>query len=188
MPPVPLLVLEGVGSGSLVVADLVTVLVWIEAPRDVRMARGIERDGEAFAPYWETWAAERGRRTSRDTAPGSAPTSRSAPRLTPMQSGEQFQIEGGGYRAVVTESGGALRVLEHDGRPLIDGFGADEVAPAAAASCWRRGRTGSGTAPTRSTGATSSSPLTEPRCATPRTGWCAGRPGRSRSTPGTRCR
>jgi uridine kinase len=54
--PAPLLVLEGVGSGSLVVADLVTVLVWVEAPRDVRMRRGIERDGEAFAPHWEAWA------------------------------------------------------------------------------------------------------------------------------------
>jgi uridine kinase len=58
VPPVPLLVLEGVGSGSLVVADLVTVLVWIEADLDVRMARGIERDGEAFAPHWQAWAAE----------------------------------------------------------------------------------------------------------------------------------
>jgi uridine kinase len=58
VPPAPLLVLEGVGSGSLAVADLVTVLVWVEAPHDVRMARGIERDGEAFAPYWEMWAAE----------------------------------------------------------------------------------------------------------------------------------
>jgi uridine kinase len=55
--PVPLLVVEGVGSGSLTVADLVTVLVWVEADRDVRMRRGIERDGEAFAPYWEEWAA-----------------------------------------------------------------------------------------------------------------------------------
>ena len=58
VPPVPLLVLEGVGSGSLVVADLVTVLVWMEAPYDVRMARGIERDGDAFEPHWEMWAAE----------------------------------------------------------------------------------------------------------------------------------
>ena len=56
VPPVPLLVLEGVGSGSLVVADLVTVLVWVEAAYDVRMRRGLERDGEAFAPYWEAWA------------------------------------------------------------------------------------------------------------------------------------
>ncbi|GAA4713585.1 4-amino-4-deoxy-L-arabinose transferase [Nocardioides conyzicola] len=54
--PGPLLVLEGVGSGSLAVADLATVLVWVEADRDVRMRRGIERDGEAFAPYWEAWA------------------------------------------------------------------------------------------------------------------------------------
>ena len=44
-------------------------------------------------------------------------------------SGDQFEISGGGYRAVVTESGGALRVLEHDGQPLIDGFAEDAVAP-----------------------------------------------------------
>jgi len=37
-------------------------------------------------------------------------------------SGEQYEISGNGYRAVVTESGGALRLLEHDGRPLVDGF------------------------------------------------------------------
>jgi uridine kinase len=56
VPPTDLLVVEGVGSGSQVVADLVTVLVWIEAPYELRMRRGIERDGEAFAPYWLAWA------------------------------------------------------------------------------------------------------------------------------------
>jgi hypothetical protein len=50
-------VLEGVGAGSLVTVPWVGVLVWVEAPRDLRMRRGIERDGEAFAPYWERWAA-----------------------------------------------------------------------------------------------------------------------------------
>lgn len=60
VPPVPLLVVEGVGSGSRVVADLVTVLAWVDAPYDLRMRRGIERDGEAFAPHWAAWAdAER---------------------------------------------------------------------------------------------------------------------------------
>ena len=54
--PSPLLVLEGVGSGSLDVADLVTVLVWTDAPHGVRMRRGLDRDGEAFAPHWEDWA------------------------------------------------------------------------------------------------------------------------------------
>ena len=54
--PGPLLVLEGVGSGSLGHADLTTLLVWVEAPHDVRMARGLARDGESFAPHWERWA------------------------------------------------------------------------------------------------------------------------------------
>lgn len=40
-------------------------------------------------------------------------------------SGEQFVIESGGYRAVVTESGGALRTLTCAGRDLVDGFAAD---------------------------------------------------------------
>ena len=43
-------------------------------------------------------------------------------------SGDQFEISGGGYRAVVTESGAALRVLDHEGRPVVDGFGEDEMS------------------------------------------------------------
>ncbi|MEQ4497758.1 aldose 1-epimerase family protein [Nocardioides kribbensis] len=42
-------------------------------------------------------------------------------------SGDQFEIAGGGYRAVVTESGAALRTLEHAGRPLVDGFAEEEM-------------------------------------------------------------
>ncbi|MBM7506420.1 aldose 1-epimerase family protein [Nocardioides sp. 31GB23] len=41
-------------------------------------------------------------------------------------SGDQFEISGGGYRAVVTESGAALRELSYAGRPLVDGFGLEE--------------------------------------------------------------
>jgi uridine kinase len=58
VPPVPLLILEGVGSGSSAHAGLVTTLVWVSAPHDLRMRRGIERDGDAFAPYWEQWARD----------------------------------------------------------------------------------------------------------------------------------
>jgi aldose 1-epimerase len=43
-------------------------------------------------------------------------------------SGEQFEISAAGYRAVVTESGAALRLLEHDGRPLVDGFAEDAMS------------------------------------------------------------
>jgi len=42
-------------------------------------------------------------------------------------SGEQYDISAAGYRAVVTESGAALRVLEYDGRPIVDGFAEDEL-------------------------------------------------------------
>lgn len=45
-------------------------------------------------------------------------------------SGEQFEISGGGYRAVVTECGAGLRILEYDGRPLVEGYG--ETVPASA--------------------------------------------------------
>src|SRR5688500_6912600 len=40
-------------------------------------------------------------------------------------SGEQHEITGAGYRAVVTECGGGLRVLEHEGRPLVAGYDED---------------------------------------------------------------
>jgi aldose 1-epimerase len=43
-------------------------------------------------------------------------------------SGEQYEISGSGYRAVVTECGGGLRLLEHEGRPLVDGFEEHEMA------------------------------------------------------------
>src|SRR6476660_2154734 len=43
-------------------------------------------------------------------------------------SGDQFEISGGGYRAVVTESGAALRLLEYAGRPLVDGFAEDVIS------------------------------------------------------------
>jgi len=43
-------------------------------------------------------------------------------------SGEQFVVEGGGYRAVVTEGGAGLRELEYDGRPLVEGYAEDDPA------------------------------------------------------------
>jgi uridine kinase len=56
VPPAPLLVLEGVGSGSRAHADLTTVLVWVEVPFELRMARGLQRDGDAVTDHWQRWA------------------------------------------------------------------------------------------------------------------------------------
>ena len=41
-----LLVVEGVGSADSSYDDAITSLVWVEAPRELRVARGVGRDGE----------------------------------------------------------------------------------------------------------------------------------------------
>ena len=43
-------------------------------------------------------------------------------------SGEQYEITAAGYRAVITESGAALRVLSYGDRALVDGFAEDEIS------------------------------------------------------------
>ena len=64
--PCDLLVIEGVGSWSPYVAPCVTTLVWVEAAEGVRMRRGIERDGDDFAPYWDQWAIDEATLFARD--------------------------------------------------------------------------------------------------------------------------
>lgn len=64
--PGGLLVLEGVGSWSPGIAGWVGALGWIEAPYDERKRRGLERDGDDFAPYWEQWAADEAAVFARD--------------------------------------------------------------------------------------------------------------------------
>jgi len=55
LEPVPLLVVEGVGAGDRAHADLCTVLAVVTAPADVRLARGLARDGEAMRDEWVAW-------------------------------------------------------------------------------------------------------------------------------------
>ncbi len=81
-------------------------------------------------------------------------------------SGDQFRIEAAGYVAVATESGGALRVLTYDGRPLVDGFAEDAMASGGRGQLlmpWpNRIRDGQYPDPTRS-GTTHQLALTEPK-------------------------
>jgi len=53
--PSELLVLEGVGSGSRELAAYRSTLVWVSAPPDLRLDRGLARDGEAARGQWERW-------------------------------------------------------------------------------------------------------------------------------------
>ncbi len=58
VPATSLLIVEGCASTVRPAAELVALPIWVEADPDVRMTRGIERDGEAFRPHWERWAAQ----------------------------------------------------------------------------------------------------------------------------------
>jgi uridine kinase len=58
--PGGLLVLEGVGCWSPDVADLVGLLVWVEAESQARLARGMARDGEQMRAQWLQWRLDEG--------------------------------------------------------------------------------------------------------------------------------
>ena len=57
VPVVDLLVLEGVGSGSLLLAHAITTLVWVEADPGVRFERCVSRDGEGSRDHLVAWMA-----------------------------------------------------------------------------------------------------------------------------------
>ena len=52
------LVVEGAGSGTRAAAPFLSLLVWLDAPALVRRDRALARDGEAYRPHWERWAAQ----------------------------------------------------------------------------------------------------------------------------------
>ncbi|MCW2767173.1 MAG: hypothetical protein JWO11_3132 [Nocardioides sp.] len=56
--PQSLLVLEGCGAGSRAYADLATVIAWVSAPTDLRVTRGVERDGERLRDRQAQWLAD----------------------------------------------------------------------------------------------------------------------------------
>jgi hypothetical protein len=52
------LVAEGVGSGAAALAPYTTVLVWVEVDDELRLARGLDRDGAAMEDHWRTFMAD----------------------------------------------------------------------------------------------------------------------------------
>ncbi|GAA3810960.1 uridine kinase family protein [Cellulomonas soli] len=60
--PVPaVLVLEGCGAARRACDPVVSLRVWVEAPRDLRLRRGLDRDGEGARPQWLTWMEDEAR-------------------------------------------------------------------------------------------------------------------------------
>jgi uridine kinase len=55
IPVADVLVVEGCGSGARAYDPYRALLVWVEADREARLTRGVERDGEQVLPYWLAW-------------------------------------------------------------------------------------------------------------------------------------
>jgi uridine kinase len=58
VPPAPLVLVEGAGSGSLPCAPYLSLLVWVTATERIRLERAMARDGETYRPHWERWARQ----------------------------------------------------------------------------------------------------------------------------------
>lgn len=56
--PAELVILEGVSSSREAFRPYLSGAIWIETPREVCLARGLERDGEHMRAQWEAWLAE----------------------------------------------------------------------------------------------------------------------------------
>lgn len=53
--PCDVLLVEGVGSGGSAYDAAITCLVWVETPADVRLRRGLDRDGQQMRADWLAW-------------------------------------------------------------------------------------------------------------------------------------
>jgi len=58
LPWTATVLVEGCGSTVTPAGRFAAVRVFVEADPAVRMARGIERDGETYRQHWERWAAQ----------------------------------------------------------------------------------------------------------------------------------
>ncbi len=65
--PAGIVVIEGVCALHRTLRDAYDVRVWVDAPYEVRLARGVARDGEAARATWvETWMPSEDRYVARD--------------------------------------------------------------------------------------------------------------------------
>jgi uridine kinase len=56
--PAEFVILEGVTASREAFRPFLTYSVWIETPRELRLSRGLERDGEEARAQWEKWMTE----------------------------------------------------------------------------------------------------------------------------------
>ena len=55
--PADFAILEGVSSSRAAFRPYLAYSIWVETPREVRLARGLARDGESMRARWDEWMA-----------------------------------------------------------------------------------------------------------------------------------
>ena len=60
------LVIEGVGAARREFESFLAYRIWIDTPQELRLARGIERDGEALRDFWMQWIDGENRHFAQD--------------------------------------------------------------------------------------------------------------------------
>jgi uridine kinase len=55
--PGGVVIVEGVSSSRRAFRPWLAASIWVEAPRELRLLRGLARDGESARAQWETWMA-----------------------------------------------------------------------------------------------------------------------------------
>lgn len=55
VPAVPIMILEGCASGSARIRARASLVVWVQAPAELRLQRGLDRDGPELAAQWRQW-------------------------------------------------------------------------------------------------------------------------------------
>jgi uridine kinase len=56
--PAEFLILEGVSSSREAFRPYLAYTIWVETPRDIRLKRGLERDGDDALALWQSWMEE----------------------------------------------------------------------------------------------------------------------------------
>ncbi|WP_407640637.1 uridine kinase family protein [Actinacidiphila alni] len=57
VPPAPVVLIEGVGSGRRALRPYLALLLWLEVSPEVARRRGLLRDGPELAHFWTGWTA-----------------------------------------------------------------------------------------------------------------------------------
>jgi uridine kinase len=64
--PAEFVILEGVTASREAFRPYLAFSIWVETPRELRLKRGLERDGEQALPLWHEWMAAEDRYVERE--------------------------------------------------------------------------------------------------------------------------